>query len=89
MADQDAIPVEQIQSGECFMKLGGQYTYLAISESAVRYLGLRQGFLYGVCFNGNVTSIPYGRKVVRVSIDRISEDFASQQEWERSIGVKS
>lgn len=85
------IPVEDIERGQGFRKLQGTFVYLRISDLAVKHLGLEyKTYVYGVCFNGNVTKIQRDKLVVpekpgkmdanRASIELLDNIFSSKED---------
>lgn len=53
-----------VPAGQCLRKLTGSHRYLKMSESAVEFLGLDKEKVYGVGYNGNVTVVRKGTKVL-------------------------
>lgn len=84
----DLKPASEIKNGKCFRKKNGEYVYLRISESAVRFLGLDETKVYGVCFNGNVTCLDQDKLVEPMAPSGMATNRRSQARWEQDICKK-
>lgn len=76
-----------IVEGGYFRKITGTYAYLRISKASVKHHGLGQDFVYGVCFNGNITCLKADREVVEISIEEFLENVEQDRDWHRTVGA--
>lgn len=75
--------------GSFFRKKSGDFAYLRISESSIKFLGLDPGYVYGVCHNGNVTKVTPDCQVVPESVETFNKNIQADILWHRGIGAKS
>ena len=73
----------------CFRKRTGSFVYLRLSDSSVRVLDLEPIFIYGVCYNGNVTRVMPDTLVVEMSLQDMLSNQKSEDEWNANVGVKT
>lgn len=80
------IPVENIQSGQCFKKKQGTFAYIRISDSSAKFFGLKyETHVYGVCYNGNMAEIERGKLVVSVDVSAMNENRKAEEDWNRTF----
>jgi hypothetical protein len=89
MAGLELVAAKDINEGDCFRKLTGEYVYVRISPSSVNFFGLPPDQVYGVCHNGNMCAVPQTKMVVACSPRDFLQGYANKAEWERSVGVVS
>lgn len=95
MNELKAIPLiraRDIPEGKCFVKKGGSYAYLRISDRGLNFcLGVQndEGRVYGICYNGNLTSVDPETLVHPASIESMWANYISERIWERDLGIKS
>ena len=82
------VEARAITPGKCFLKRKGEYVYVRISESAVKFLGLDGSKVYGVCYNGNVTVIKPDALVTPLEIKDMLANVNAEKKWEKMIGIK-
>jgi len=59
------IPAEDVPTwAGYFRKPKGEYVYLRMAHAAVKFLGLDDSKVYGVCFTGNVVALYPDHQVV-------------------------
>ena len=89
MSEPNLVPASAISDwGGCFRKRTGEFVYMRLSESSVKFLKLDPDYVYGVCYNGNVAKVKKDTLVVPMTkFDLIRNDLDTRA-WERSIGVK-
>lgn len=63
----ELVEAGSVPDGCRFRKERGETIYLKVSNSAVKWLGLDHGYIYGVCTNGNICKIEFGKLVVPIS----------------------
>lgn len=81
--------VGEIPQGSYFRKLTGSYVYLRISASSVKFLGLDEDWVYGVCYNGNTVKLKLDHPVIIESIDSFLGNIKDDQEWSKTVGCHS
>lgn len=85
------IPVaaSSIQQGEFFRKRTGSYVYLRLAVDSLRYHRVEghARYVYGACYNGNVTAVDPTTLVVRCAVQDFLKNIAEEQAWERDVGV--
>lgn len=78
----------EIKAGEWFRKRTGTMVYLRMSDSAVKWHGLRDDHIYGTAYNGNMTAILKMRRVIRSShrdyLKQIGQDHFVSGKWQDS-----
>lgn len=80
------VPAKDVR--QAFRKRTGEYVYLRLSESSVKFLKLDETKIYGVCFNGNVAVVDPDKLVVEMPLSAILDNHEKEEFWERMIGVK-
>ncbi len=74
-----------IAQGSYFRKMTGTYVYLRISDASVKYLGLDTDWIYGVCFNGNITRLQPNKPVIAESVNSFLKNTEEDKTWHESI----
>ena len=87
-AEQPLIEAHELSNGDCFRKRNGTYVYIKLSDSSVKYSGLDSNLVWGVCFNGNVTTVKPTTKVHRVALRDVYQNLVDLEEWEAMVGCK-
>ena len=82
------VRADEIEQGGWFVKKNGHFAYLKLSESSVRFLGLDEDHVHGVCFNGNMTMVRLGALVRQATFGDYLRNIADQDDWERLVGCK-
>lgn len=79
----------EIEPGEFFRKRTGKFVYLRLSPDSLRYHKVEgpERWIYGACFNGNVTSVSPDTLVVRCTAADFLGNVADEHAWERVVGV--
>ena len=80
------VPVKDVR--QAFRKRTGEYVYIRLSESSVKFLKLDETKVYGVCFNGNVSVMEPDKLVVEMPLESVLKNQYKQDAWEEMIGVK-
>lgn len=83
-----AVRAGTIQQGRFFKKLKGSYTYLRISESAVRFMKLNPDKVWGVCFNGNITDVNPDTLVEKCSLGDFVKNIDEDRQWHVDVGAR-
>ncbi len=76
------VQASEIPQGQCFRKRTGSYVYLRISPASLKFWGLNDEDVFGVCFNGNMCSLAGHTMVVQMppiamADNRIEDEDAS------------
>jgi hypothetical protein len=85
----ECVSVQDIGDGCFFKKQKGGFVFIRMSESSVRFLKLDPSKVYGVCFNGNVSVLEPETLVVPQTLEDWNNNFASERNWAKLVGIKS
>ncbi len=78
--------VEKIEDGQCFKKMGGTLAYMRISDSAANFLRLDHRYrVYGVAYNGNVSTMWRTTLVESVGISTLLDNRQIRNAWNRTF----
>lgn len=83
--DESLVPASTIKQGQFFRKRKGEYTYLRLSESSVKFMKLDLTKIWGVCFNGNVTSVEASTRVEDCSLGDFVKNIDDDRKWHREV----
>jgi hypothetical protein len=75
------VPASEIRQGQFFKKRKGEYTYLRISESSVKWIKADPTKIYGVCFNGNITCVAANTPVEPCSLGDFVKNIDNNRAW--------
>lgn len=89
----DIMRAGDIEPGQCFRKISGRFAYLRVSDASAAFYGLDGArsdstlsrFIYGVCYNGNMTQMPVDKEVVLVAPTELDYERLAEKEWDRVI----
>lgn len=88
VAKRELVAVEDVPEGGFFRKRNGEFTYVRISHaSAGRFINQTHDRIFGVTYNGNITSVEHGTKVQLCTIDDFAENIRTDQQWHEDIGA--
>ena len=79
------VPASEIRQGQFFKKRKGEYTYLRISESSVKWIKADHTKIYGVCFNGNVTCVASNTLVEPCSLGDFVKNIDNHRAWHLEV----
>ncbi len=83
------VPANQVPRGACFRKQAGSFWYLRVSDSSVKHYGLSCDQVWGICYNGNVTTVD-GETMVHIGrIGDMIQNVAEEQQWNRDVGARA
>lgn len=74
-----------IRQGQFFKKRKGDYTYLRISASSVKWLKVDPAKIYGVCFNGNITCVAPSTLVEPCSLGDFVKNIDNNRAWHLEV----
>jgi hypothetical protein len=86
MKKRPVVPAKDIQ--HAFRKKTGEFVYLRISESSLKFLGMDTNFVYGITYNGNVTKVEPETLVCPMAIEDMMGNVQSERQWNRDIAGK-
>ena len=79
-------PVEEIEQGCCFRKKNGEFAYIRLSGSSIKFHGLdHETHIYGACYNGNITKVVKGTLVEAVDVSVMDENRRKEEEFDRTF----
>jgi len=79
------VAASKVERGQCFRKRTGTYVYLRISESAVRFAGMDEGFVWGVAYNGNLCKVKPETMVYRSLLEEMASNQESEDTWNETF----
>ena len=79
------VQVKYLGAGDCFVKKQGEYVYIKMSESSVKHLNLDPMKCYGMCFNGNTTTMEPDTLVSPSTIDGLVLNASTEDQWEKTF----
>ena len=79
----------EIKPGEFFRLENGTYVYIRLSTNSIVRLGLCEGKIYGVSFNGNVRWLWPRHVVVPSSASAFVKNITTRRKWEKEMGCKT
>jgi hypothetical protein len=85
MAEKYLVPAGKLRS-RFFVKRTGTYVYLRLSKSSVKHFGLSPDKVYGVCFNGNTTTLDPNTLVRPTDVNALVKNMDEEAEWNRMFG---
>jgi hypothetical protein len=88
VVNRELVAIEDVPEGGFFRKRNGKFTYIRISyASAGRFINQTHGRIFGVTYNGNMTSVEQGTQVQLCTIDDFAENVREDQQWHEDIGA--
>jgi len=82
------VEADSIPAGGWFIKRGGEYAYMRISEAAVRWMNLDERRVHGICYNGNHASVERSAQVRPASVEDYLKNIQMDEDWHKAMGCK-
>lgn len=79
------VKAKDLPSRCCFRKRTGYFTYIRMSESSIKFLGLQPDKIYGIAYHGNVVIIEPETLVVEMTPNGLMEDLGGEQAWDNTF----
>lgn len=81
----ETVKVGDLYGGRCFRKVRGEYVYIRLDPSTVKFLGLDAKKVYGVSYNGNVTILDLTiLDPTTEVVEMVHEDIVANKQEERA-----
>lgn len=78
-----------IPDGGWFKKEKGTYVYLRISESSAQWAAFNTNYIWGVCFNGNITKVLKHNTVCQANYQDYLNNISESDRWENKMGCQN
>ena len=82
------IKASAVPQGQFFRKRRGEYVYLRISESSLKFMKVDTTKVYGVCFNGNVAVVGPDTLVEPCSLSDFTKNIDDDRAWHTTVGAR-
>lgn len=73
----------------CFRKRTGYFTFVRVSDSAIKFYKLDPNLVHGVCYNGNMCSVKPDTLVAPMPFSAIARDAGDLISYEKTLGCKT
>lgn len=75
----------KLKRGSFFVKRTGEFAYKTLSADTVKFHGLDPNFVYGVCFNGNMTKVSKETEVCIAGVRDMHRNIEKAREFDRFL----